>query len=222
MSRNAPGVDLDAFKGRSCSAPRASSTRCRSTPRRLVFDLNADEDLRAEPQRLLVGAGRQLGAADALRETGVILDSRAGACLATGREAFENDRAQPLGGGVDGSGEPRGAGAGDDDVVELVLGLRVQPGAARQLAAPLRARQIRRGVLRRRSRRRGRPGALFTGGDGVNELLWRRQLRAVGENGERLLDTEAGMFGQQPAQGIGVGIDLAMRHAVACEEGARG
>jgi len=127
-----------------------------------------------------------------------------------------------------------------------VLGLRAQPGASRQLAAPLRARQIRLTVLRRRLRRHRHLGTLIADGrgllrfapdglgpcqtdcwsvahgDGVDEFLWRRQLKAVGEHSERPLDTEAGMLGQQPAYGIGIGIDPAVCHAVASQEGACG
>src|SRR5262249_45634925 len=65
-----------------------------------LIDVNTDEDLRAESQRLLLDAGGQLGATDALRETGVVLDPRAGARLATWRDAFDNYRAQPFRGGV--------------------------------------------------------------------------------------------------------------------------
>ncbi len=139
-----------------------------------------------------MGAAGQLGAADALREAGVVLDPCAGARLAAGGHAFENDLAQPLGGGVDRSGEPRGARADDDDVIQLALRLCAQPGAARALAAPLRACQVRLGVLRRRSRRHRHPDTLIADGRsvlglapdarqaGVDKLRWRRQLRAVG------------------------------------------
>jgi thioredoxin reductase (NADPH) len=49
-----------------------------------------------------MGAGGQLGAANAVRKTRVIFDPRAGACLAARRDAFDDDRAQPLGRRVDG------------------------------------------------------------------------------------------------------------------------
>ena len=71
-------------------------------------DLDADEDLCAEAQRLLVGSAGQVRAADALRKARVVLDPRAGTGLAARGYAFQNDRAQPLGRGVDRSGEPGG------------------------------------------------------------------------------------------------------------------
>ena len=140
-------------------------------------DLDADEDLCAEAQRLLVGSAGQLRAADALREARVVLDPRAGAGLAAGSHAFENDRAQPLGRGVDRSGEPRGARSNDDSVIQLALRPRAQPGAARELAAPMRAGQVRLGVLRRRSRRHGHPDLPFAD---ASSQLWVARRRAHG------------------------------------------
>src|SRR5437764_14995514 len=105
-------------------------------PRLGADDLDPDEDLGAEAQRLRVGAAGQFAPADALREAGVVLDPRARARLAARGHAFENDRAQPLGGGVDRSGEPSGPCPDDDDVVQLVLGLRAQAGTASDFAAP--------------------------------------------------------------------------------------
>ena len=94
-------------------------------------DLNANEDLGAKAQRLLMGAVGQLGAADALREAGVVLDPRARAGLASGSHAFENDRVQPLGGGVDRGSEPGRPRPNDDHVVKVSLRPSPQPGAVR-------------------------------------------------------------------------------------------
>ena len=196
-------------------------------------DLHPDEDLGAEAQRLLVGAAGQLSAANALREARVVLDPRAGAGLAAGSHALENDRAQPLGRGVDRSREPRRARSNDDSVIQLALRPRAQPGAAGELAAPLRAGQVRLGVLRRRSRRHDHSDLLLANPSSqlwvardartadVNEPRWRRQLRAVSEHRNRPLDTETDMLAQQPTHRIGVDIDPAMRHAIAGQEGAR-
>src|SRR5947209_8456312 len=64
-------------------------------PRLGADDLNPDEDLGAEAQRLLVSAAGQFAAADPLREARIVLDTRARARLAAGGNTFENDGAQP-------------------------------------------------------------------------------------------------------------------------------
>ena len=196
-------------------------------------DLHADEDLGAKTQRLLMGAAGQLCTANALREARVVLDPRAGSRLAPRSHAFENDRAQSFGGGVDRSGEPSRARPNDDDVVQVALRLRAQPGAAREFAAPLRAPQVGLCAVRRRSRRHRHPDMLLTDGRGgrwltpdaswagVNEFLWRRQLGAVGEHGDGSLDTELGMLPQEPTHRISVDIDPAMGHVITGQEGPR-
>src|SRR5947209_1422528 len=82
--------------------PAAAQVQLESAlgPRLGADDLNPHEDLGAEAQRLLVGAAGQFAAADPLREAGVVLDPRARTRLAAGCHALENDRAQPLRGGV--------------------------------------------------------------------------------------------------------------------------
>jgi hypothetical protein len=77
-----------------------------------------------------VGAAGQVGAADAVWEPWVVLDACARASLTARRHAFQHDRAQALGSGMHRGGESGGARPDDDDVVELVLGLRAQPSAA--------------------------------------------------------------------------------------------
>ena len=155
---------------------------------------------------------------------GLLDDVEIVATAADGIEAVD-DGAQPLRGGVDGSGEPRGPRADDDDVVQLALGLRAQPSAARQLAAPVSACQVRIGSLRWRSRGHCHPDMRFVARtlgpsadprrSRVDELLWRRQLRAVREHSDRPWGSELEMLGEQPTHGIGVGVNPAMRHAVA-------
>ena len=80
-------------------------------------DRPRDQDLGAEPPRLLQRAARQLVAGDAGREAEVVLDPRRGAGLAAGRLALDDDRAQALRGAVDGRGQAGGPGADDHRVV---------------------------------------------------------------------------------------------------------
>ena len=84
---------------------RRSQTTCRSPSVRSSVDLARQHELRPEDPRLLVGALRELGAADAAREAEVVADQRARARLAADRLALDDERAQPLRGGVDGGGE---------------------------------------------------------------------------------------------------------------------
>jgi hypothetical protein len=58
--------------------------------------------------------------------------------------------------------------------------------------------------------------------NGVNEILWRRQLKTIGEQGKRPLGTEAAMLGQDSSHRICVGIDPVVWHAVTGQESARG
>ena len=80
-------------------------------------DRAGDEDLGAEPARLLKRAARERVAGDARREAEVVLDPRRRARLATGRLALDHDRPQPLGGAVDGGRQPGGPRADDHRVV---------------------------------------------------------------------------------------------------------
>ena len=70
-------------------------------------DRARDEDLGAEPPRLLQRAARQLVARHARREAEVVLDPRRGAGLAAGRLALDDDRAQALRRAVHRRGEAR-------------------------------------------------------------------------------------------------------------------
>ena len=89
------------------------------TRRRIdVRDRAGDEDLGAEPPRLLERSARQLRAGDARREAKVVLDPRGGARLPAWRLAFDHDRPEALGRAVHGgceAGRPRT----DDDRVVL-------------------------------------------------------------------------------------------------------
>ena len=118
---------------RTSPSSRWSLVRSRIDPR----DVAGHEDLGAEPPRLLQRAARELVAREALREAEVVLDARRGAGLAAGRLALDDERAEPLGGPVDGGGEPGGAGTDHDDVV---LGTRRLRGQAEQLGDPAKRR----------------------------------------------------------------------------------
>ena len=77
----------------------------------------------AEAFRLLHQVLGEVEAVDALGEAGVILDEFGGCDLAAGDEPFEDDRAAPRAGGVDGGGQPRAAPTDDGDVVGVRCGL---------------------------------------------------------------------------------------------------
>src|SRR4051794_39787781 len=90
-------------------------------------DRARDEDLGAEPQRLLERAGREVRTGHALREAEVVLDPGRGARLAAWRLALDHDGAQALGRAVHGCREPRGPGADDHRVVPRELRLEREP-----------------------------------------------------------------------------------------------
>ena len=93
---------------------------------RSATDLARQQEVGAEHPGLLVAALGQLGPADPAREAEVVADQRARAGLAADRLALDDQRAQPLGGGVDRGGQPGRAGA-DDDHVEVAVAV-VQRG----------------------------------------------------------------------------------------------
>ncbi len=84
---------------------------------RRSLDPPGDEDLGAEPPRLLEGPAGELVAGDAGGEAKVVLDARRGPGLPARGLALDHDRAQALRRAVHGRGEPRRAGADDDRVV---------------------------------------------------------------------------------------------------------
>ena len=98
------------------------------------------------PGRSPAGSGRT--PLEPLREAQVVLDRGALAGLAAGRLALDDDRAQALGGGVHGRGEPGRSAADDADVVQRLL----RPGPQARAARPGRGSWARAA-----SRRRG-PG----------------------------------------------------------------
>ena len=130
--RDAAGED-DRPRPQDVAAVEVHLARRRVDPR----DRPRDEDLGAEPPRLLQRAARQLVARDARREAEVVLDPRRRAGLAAGRLALDHDRPQPLRGAVDGRGEPGRPGADDHRVV--LRGGRLG-GEAEQLGHPAELR----------------------------------------------------------------------------------
>ena len=84
----------------------------------------------AELLRLPARALGQLAAGHPVGKAQVVLDPRALAGLAAGGGAFDEHRAQSLGGAVDGGGQARGAAADHDQVVEL---LRRRGGQAQRV-----------------------------------------------------------------------------------------
>ena len=88
-------------------------------PRRCVDppDRSRDDDLGAEPPRLLQRTTRQLVPRHTRREAEVVLDPRRGAGLPAGRLPLDHDRAQALRCAVHGGGQARGPGAHDHGVV---------------------------------------------------------------------------------------------------------
>ena len=138
-----------SVRARSTSPPSRCTWRVAASIR--VIDAR-DEDLGAEPPRLLQRAARELVAGDAGREAEVVLDPRRRAGLPARRLALDHDRAQTLRRAVHRRREPGGAAADDHGVV------------FRRGRAPSRARAARRrgavaGARPSCRRRRGSPGS---------------------------------------------------------------
>ena len=135
-------------------------SRCTCARRRVdARDRPRDEDLGAEPPRLLQRAARQLVARDARREAEVVLDPRRRAGLAAGRLALDHDRAQALRRAVHGRRQPGRPGADDHGVVLRRRRPRCRGRAARPRAGAAGARRSCR-------RRRGSPGRSSSAGSG--------------------------------------------------------
>ena len=77
------------------------------------------DELGAEALGLLAELRHQLGPEDAVGEAGVVLDVGGEHELAAGADALDDDGLQVGAAGVDGGGEPGGAGADDDELVEI-------------------------------------------------------------------------------------------------------
>ena len=117
-------------------------------------DRARDEDLGAEPPRLLQRAARELVARHARGEAEVVLDPRRRPGLAARRLALDDDRPQSLGRAVHRGGEARRAGADDHRVVLGRLRARCRGRAARR---PGEAAAARPSCRRRPGSRAGLP-----------------------------------------------------------------
>ena len=84
------------------------------------------QNLDAEALGLGDGAAGQVRAAEAVGEAQIVLDARRRARLAAGGLALDHHGVQALGRPVDGGGQPRRAAADDDQVVERLLGARLE------------------------------------------------------------------------------------------------
>ena len=173
-----------------------------------MHDQHTDQELRAEPQGLAIAALGQLGAADAVREAGIVLDPRAGARLTTGRVQLDDQRAKPLGGGVHGRRQAGGAGAEDHQVVAIVPRARWQAHPGRKCGSPVAGGDIGLSQCRVEPPRRG-----------LGEERGRLEAAAVGEQREWPL---AGGFdrllGEEGEQRVAVEIDPVERCVVAFQE----
>ena len=97
------------------------------------LDAARDDDLGAQPLRLLGRPRCQVVARDAAREAEVVLDARRRAGLAAGRLALDEQRAQPFGCSVHGRRKARRAAAHDHEVVGVAPGLDLQADPFGQL-----------------------------------------------------------------------------------------
>ena len=147
-------------------------------------DRAGDEDLGAEPPRLLQRAARQLVARHARGEAEVVLDPRGRAGLAAGRLALDHDRAQALRRAVHGGGQARRAGADDHRVVLRRARARSRGRAARPpgaaAAGPRSCRRRPGSPAGPRRRAAGRPSRSAASGRLGREPL-ERDLVAVEE-----------------------------------------
>ena len=82
--------------------------------------LRAHQDGGGELLGLKRGAGGELLARQAGRESEVVLDSRRRACLPADGDRFDDDGGQALASRVHGRGKPRGTGADDDEVARVL------------------------------------------------------------------------------------------------------
>ena len=175
--RDAAGED-DRPRAQDVAAVEVHLARRR---RRSASIVPRDEDLGAEPPRLLQRAARQLVARHARREAEVVLDPRRRAGLAARRLALDDDRPQALRRAVHGGGQPGRPGADDHRVVLARPPARCRGRAARPrggAAAARRSCRRRRGSPASRPRpAAGRPTARSaSGASGVSHLkvIWLR------------------------------------------------
>ena len=100
---------------------------------RSTSETGLELDLRAEAPRLLAHLVDQLGALDAVREAGVVLDLGGDGQLAAGLAALEDERREAGAGGVERRGEPGRAGTENGDAKMTVWGRRCVRHATEEL-----------------------------------------------------------------------------------------
>src|SRR5262249_19225979 len=81
-------------------------------------DLLRGKNFHAETASLCDGASSEIGAAKAGRKAEIIFDARAHAGLTAGSFALDHDRGKSFGRSVNGSREPRGSSAYDEEIIE--------------------------------------------------------------------------------------------------------
>ena len=106
-----PGGDNDSARAQHVAAVERNFARRRVD----AGDRARDQDLCAEPPRLMQRAGGKFVTGNPAGKAEIVLDPRGGARLAAGRLALDDDRAQPLGCAVDRSRQA-GRPAADDCV----------------------------------------------------------------------------------------------------------
>src|SRR5437867_11718374 len=93
--------------------------------RRDALDANGREKLDFIPPGLGDEAVGQLSSADALGETGVVVDALGDPGVSAERAFLDHEAVDALASGVDGGGEAGGSAADDDQVVEGALRLEL-------------------------------------------------------------------------------------------------
>ena len=93
-----------------------------------------EHHVRAEYPRLLAGPARELVAADAVREAGVVANHRAAARLAAGHGLFQHHGPKALGCGVDRCGETGRPGADDHHIAFVDVVVHAPAGSLDELA----------------------------------------------------------------------------------------
>ena len=93
--------------------------RCAGSIARAADDAAQEDELRPEALCLPAREPRELGSADAIGEAEEVLDHRGVRGLSTRHVDLDHDRREPVGGGINGSSQPRRARADDRELVVL-------------------------------------------------------------------------------------------------------
>jgi hypothetical protein len=175
------------------------------------LDLYPDDEFGAEPDGLLVGARRKLGAADTIGKAWIVLDPRARAGLAAGRVPLAHQGSKSLRCCIDGGREAGRSGADDHHVVDLLAGPGREAGAGGQFGAPASRGQV---ALAR--------DALPPAGRQLGVLLGAFELRSVGKQDERQAAGAQCLDLEQRCERIPIEVDPPMGNVVSAQEIPRG